>query len=253
MEQWKKKTDDARVADQVPTYIIYCEDEVHEPAYFSTFNKAGILRVSTVPNQKQGKLNLNNTIADCVANGLIKFENNNYHVDPLITEKIWCVYDRDMENEDFAAIRAAEHIDFNTSIAQATQAGLQVAWSNDVFELWILLHFEMVPMGTILHRDWVYERLTAVFIALPGQSAELAGMTANPQFTYRYGLKKRLPFSTHVLPLLSSRQALAIERAIQLQAAFNHQTAFHLRNPCTVVNALVTELQAILDLAAAAN
>jgi hypothetical protein len=248
-EQWEKKTDDARVADQVPTYIIYCEDEVHEPAYFSTFNKVGVLRVSTVPNQKQGKLNLNNTIADCVHNGLIKFENNLYQIDPLINEKIWCVYDRDMENTDFAKIHAAEHIDFNTSISQANGVGLQVAWSNDLFELWILLHFEMVPTGAIIHRDWVYERLTEVLIALPGQSAELAAMTSNANFTYRNGLKKRLPFMAHVLPLLPARQAQATERALALQAAFNDHTEFHLRNPCTLVNVLVSELQGILDLA----
>ena len=248
-ESWELITGDDRQEDQLPTYIIYCEDQNHEPAYFNSFGRQGVLKINTIPNQKQGKLNLNNTIAGGLADGLIVFTAGAYRVNPGIDQKLWCVYDRDLENDDPAQLRPADHIDFDTAIQVAQDAGLSVAWSNDAFELWILLHFEMVPFHVPFHRDIIYERLTAVFIGLPDKSAGLTALVAHQQFTYRYSLKKKLPFVLHVLPLLPQRQAIAIQRAKELVNNFGHHVAYHLRNPCTMAYSLVEELQAIIDLA----
>ena len=46
--------------------------------------------------------------------------------------EVWVLFDKD----DF--------IDFDQAIAQAKQEGMETAWSNRCFELWILLHFEQV-------------------------------------------------------------------------------------------------------------
>lgn len=238
MEQWDLKVTDDREADGLTTFIIFCEDQNSEPQYFDSFAVDGKLKINTIKNQKQGKLNLDNTIAHCKDTGLIIFENDNYVVNPETNHNIWCVYDRDQENIDFALIRPAENIAFDTAIQTATTAGLNVAWSNDAFELWVLLHFETVP-SIAFHRNYIYGRLTEIFRHLPNTSDEFQQIVNNPNFNYKTSFKKRAYFITHVLPLLRARTKDAIQRAIQLDAAFAANVQFHLRNPCTKVYKLV--------------
>ncbi|WP_158826916.1 RloB family protein [Mucilaginibacter lacusdianchii] len=238
-EQWELQTSDERSADQILNFIIFCEDEVSEPYYFSSLEVSGKSKINCLPNQKQGKLNLDNTIAYCREGGLIVFDQNGYRVNAESTENIWCVYDRDMEDTDFEKIKVANHIAFDTAIQTAGIAGINVAWSNDAFELWILLHFEEVSTETMLHREYIYERLTALFKTLHPDNEDFQAMVAHPQFYYKNILKKKQPFITYVLPVLHDRTEQAIARANNLEANFNHNIAFHLRNPCTQVHHLV--------------
>ncbi|MBE0451991.1 MAG: RloB domain-containing protein, partial [Clostridia bacterium] len=48
----------------------------------------------------------------------------------LIYNEIWCVFDKD----DF--------IDFDNAIEHSKKMGYMAAWSNESFELWLLLHFQ---------------------------------------------------------------------------------------------------------------
>jgi hypothetical protein len=70
----------------------------------------------------------------------------------------WCVYDRDKEPND------GKDTAFNDSIVTANSKGIKTAWSNDNFELWILLHFEDVDIQNheYLSRKKYYERLTEI-------------------------------------------------------------------------------------------
>jgi hypothetical protein len=52
-------------------------------------------------------------------------------------DQVWCVFDRD----DFPAKN------FNSALALAEQEGMQVAYSNEAFELWYLLHFAYHDTG----------------------------------------------------------------------------------------------------------
>jgi len=47
-------------------------------------------------------------------------------------DQVWCVFDRDSFSKE----------QFNTAIQMAESRGFQVAWSNEAFELWYVLHFE---------------------------------------------------------------------------------------------------------------
>lgn len=241
-EQWELNTSDARSADQITNYIIFCEDEVCEPYYFSSFQVSDSLRINAIPNQKQSKLNLDNTIAHCHDNRLIEFKEDNYQIVEPQNENIWCVYDRDMEHEVFAQIRKAHHVAFDTAIVTATKAGINVAWSNDAFELWILLHFETVPHNNILHRTYFYSRLTEIFKSLHPDSEEYQNIVNNPHFEYKSTLKKRSLFIRFVLPVLRANTEAAMNNAIALEGNFNNNTEFHLRNPCTMVHHLVERL-----------
>lgn len=245
-EPWNLQPEDKRTADTLRTFIIFCEDQHHECLYFQSFQQIfDDLKVNAIPNVRSKKLNLNTTIDTCCRKGLMAFEHNRYQILPGTTDHIWCVYDRDMESEAWHNIKQEQHIDFDTAIAVGEHAGLKIAWSNDVFELWLLLHFEEVSTEHILHRTYIYERLTDIFRNHLPKDAEMEELTANDTFNYKDNMKRRDRFITQVIPVMHARQPQAIVRAQQLEAAFQLNQPFHERNPCTMVHYLVRELSNI--------
>jgi hypothetical protein len=241
-EAWDLKTDDSRAVDTITTFIIFCEDENDEPAYFRSFGIEHKLKVNAIENQKQSKLNLLNTIEKCVDDGLMEFDGKNYKIKDHVTEHIWCVYDRDMEHEDPSKILKKDDHDFTSAIAAANSYGVNVGWNNDAFELWILLHFEDVPTGQRLHRKYIYERLTEVLKTVSPRTSELDLITSHPNFNYKNRFKKKVYFYTHIIPLLKPGLHDAIARARKLEANFTGNTPHHACNPCTKVHHMVDQL-----------
>lgn len=62
---------------------------------------------------------------------------------------VWVVFDRD------------DNRDFDEAISLAKKEGMNVAWSNESFELWLLLHFQ--TLQSALSRDGYYPRLDSHF------------------------------------------------------------------------------------------
>jgi hypothetical protein len=112
------------------SYMIYCEGEVEE-GYFSRFRK------------RAKSLGGGNALR--VVNEAIK--SKNIHHKGL--DKYWVVFDKDETTND----------DFNEAIRLAKENGINVAYSNQSFELWLLLHFEKVHGK--LHRKNYEKRLKA--------------------------------------------------------------------------------------------
>ncbi|MBY0480835.1 MAG: RloB family protein [Chitinophagaceae bacterium] len=241
-EAWDLAPDNERMADEVTTFILFCEDAVNEPAYFRTFKKEKKVMVNTVEDQKHAHINLVNSIDYCVSEGLMDWNETHYLLKPDVTKHIWCVYDRDTETNVPAQVLPANNLHFTTAIQAAEQTGLKVAWSNDVFEMWILLHFEPMQPGVWRHREYVYERLTEIFKTLPGQSPEMQVVTGNPNFNYKAKMKHRGNFLRFVEPLLSARLHIAIQNAQNLEAAFGNGTPYHDCNPCTKIHRLVQSI-----------
>jgi hypothetical protein len=52
-------------------------------------------------------------------------------------DQVWCVFDRDDWTKE----------DFNNAIINAEKEGFKVAYSNEAFELWYVLHFEFLNTG----------------------------------------------------------------------------------------------------------
>jgi len=243
LQPWDIRTDDSRIADVVETFIVFCEDEVSEPTYLRTFTVPGKVQVNVIENQKQHWINLNNTINECLKTELIEPFDGGYRMKPGITTHVWSVYDRDMESNVVNETVEKNDLTFTTAIQSAKTIGINVAWSNDVFELWLLLHFEPVPVGQRLHRSYVYDRLTTIFKGLPNQSDAMKQLTTRDNFDYKIYLKKRVNFNQFVLPLLTpERRAFAIINAQALEQIYELTTPFHLRNPCTTVHHLVRSL-----------
>lgn len=100
----------------LPTILIVCDGQNTEPSYFNQFRLASA-RVIAVGE--------GNNTTSTVQQAIQLSRQVQY-------DQVWCVFDRD----SFPANN------FNNAIARAEAHGLQVAYSNQAFEYWLLLHFE---------------------------------------------------------------------------------------------------------------
>jgi hypothetical protein len=102
-------------------FLIVCEGEKTEPNYFRSFrvpkNVIDVHGVGENPSR--------------LVQSAIELKNQDEY------DQIWCVFDRD----DWSIA------DFNNAIKSAKKEGFGVAYSNEAFELWYLLHFEFLSTG----------------------------------------------------------------------------------------------------------
>jgi hypothetical protein len=240
MEPWENKTDDTRTTDTLPTFFICCEDQASEYVYLRYF-ETPLIKINLIGGQKSKMANVINAVMHCLDEKVMKY------VDGVPTLagtdiEVWCVFDRDVE--DNTANRVKSNTEFDLAISIALDRGLKVAWSNDAFELWVLLHFEDLDPANpaCANRQHYYDRLTDIFRTLPSPGPDLAKALAYNHFSYKDSLKREVNFRTIVRPELLHRTHKAIERAQAL--ARHHGTAlpFHQRAPCTLIYELIGEL-----------
>ena len=135
IERTLKRASSLRIVKQ--TFLIVCEGEVTEPEYFNSF------RLTSANVKAIGKgMNTISLVKEAIAiRDIEKRRNRNY-------DQCWVVFDKD----DFA------DSDFNAAIQMAQANGFHVAYSNQAFEFWFLLHFNLYQ-GAI-HRNRYAEMLT---------------------------------------------------------------------------------------------
>jgi hypothetical protein len=109
-----------------PTILIVCEGENTEPSYFNQFK----LSSATVKPVGEGY----NTVS--LVNRAIQLANEKNY------EQVWCVFDKDDFSEN----------DFNNAIQMAKANNFGLAYSNQAFEYWLILHFND-HQGGGMHRD----------------------------------------------------------------------------------------------------
>jgi len=102
--------------------LIVCEGEKTEPNYFRGFP---IKPETVVDIRGIGS----NTV--CLVREAIKLKKQTKY------DQIWCVFDKD----DFSISN------FNKALQVARENGIMVAYSNEAFELWYVLHFEYLNSG----------------------------------------------------------------------------------------------------------
>jgi len=129
-------------------------------------------------------------------------------------DQFWVVFDRDEGNNSAEQIRGAFKL--------AEKNGFQVAFSNQAFELWFLLHFQTVQAAMTATR--LEKKLDKL---LPRQ---------------RGGQKYSKTDPTHYETLLP-KQTVALRRAEQLTPP---ATKLETTNPSTTVHHLVAELNKYL-------
>jgi len=123
-------------------------------------------------------------------------------------EECWCVFDRDSFPVDH----------FNNAVNKAEANGFNVAFSNQAFELWYLLHFDYCDSA--LYRSSYWERLSAKL----GRKYEKSDQTSRSMYDRLHSL----------IPV-------AIANAKRLHANYAHETPEQ-RDPCTTVHLLVERL-----------
>ncbi len=138
-------------------FLIVCEDEATEPAYFKTFlpdtpEETVYLRpigtgLDPLGVVKRAKLER------------IKLEGEaNREVD-----QVWVVFDKDDADREPSKTKR-----FNEAIQVATDEEFKLAFSNEVFELWLLLHLTDVSETEALPRTEVYRQLGEALRQQPG-------------------------------------------------------------------------------------
>lgn len=175
------------------TFLIVCEGEKTEPNYFKAF------RVKSAEIVAEG--------TGCHTVSLVdetKRIIGRYKRDEITFDQIWCVFDRD----DFCNT-------FNDAIFKARSIGFKVAYSNEAFELWYLLHFIYFD-SRITRRGYIRK--------------------LNKYLSHKYRKD-----STGMFNLLISRQEEAIKRATRLLEKYSGRDP-NKENPSTTIHLLVKEL-----------
>jgi hypothetical protein len=103
------------IREPIERFLIVCEGEKTEPSYFRSFR---------VPKDIITVIGLGANTVSLVKQGIERAQEDEY-------DQVWCVFDRDSFPAEM----------FNEALALAERHGIRVAYSNEAFELWYLLHF----------------------------------------------------------------------------------------------------------------
>jgi hypothetical protein len=111
------------IRDVKSRFLIVCEGEKTEPNYFKSFR---------VPKKVVDVHGLGKNPSKLVESAKeLNDQDGDY-------DQVWLVFDRDSWTPQ----------DFNSAISSARSAGFEVAYSNEAFELWYILHFEYLNTPT---------------------------------------------------------------------------------------------------------
>ncbi len=170
-------------------FLIVCEGEKTEPNYFNSFRVPGV--VIDVRGIGQNTVRL-------VKRAIQLMKEDDY-------DQVWCVFDRDIFPVK----------NFNAALRLAEKHGIKVAYSNEAFELWYVLHFNYHQSAMARH----------LYV---GMLKDLLGVSYE---------KNRLDMYER----LEDRQEKAIRNAEKLLDTYQPHRPAH-DNPSTTVHLLVQEL-----------
>jgi hypothetical protein len=190
------------------SFLIICEGQNTEPLYFKGFH---------LPNNEiliEGACNSKTSLVDYALKVSTK--------EKYAGREVWCVFDYDVKPDE----AATQPQDFNNAITKAESNGMKVAWSNDAFELWFVLHYQQLDvhvtrekLNEVLKKEWGLKDFN-------NNAKTVAFCEGHYE---RHGGSK------------SEMQKLAIKRAKELHASYNGRD-FANHCPCTTVYLLVEEL-----------
>jgi hypothetical protein len=206
--------------------LVVCEDESTEPYYFRKFkeefekiypNEKVFLRPVGTGRSSKG------VVEQAIAEKQKLHDESNKDVD-----EVWAVFDKD--DADSSKGNAKR---FEEAFEIANQQGIEVAYSNEVFELWLLLHFKNVVPNNPLPRASIYDEL---------EENINKGRTDATQFVYNHG-------KTDVIDIVlkSGDEQKAIERAENLDNSHVQKKTQPIdTNPNTKVYLLVKKLRELI-------
>ncbi|MFN6306792.1 MAG: RloB family protein [Microcystis sp.] len=108
-------------------FLIVCEGEKTEVNYFKAF---------TVPKKIEVRVKGEGKNSLSLVNKAIKIIDNVNKDDSF--DQIWCVFDKDNCSKE----------QFNQAEGLAKQKNIKIAYSNEAFEIWFILHFQYLDIAT---------------------------------------------------------------------------------------------------------
>jgi len=108
-------------------FLIVCEGEKTEVNYFKAF---------TVPNKIEVRVKGEGKNSLSLVEKAIKIIDNLKQDDSF--DQIWCVFDKDNCSKE----------QFNQAEGLAKQKNIKIAYSNEAFEIWFILHFQYLDIAT---------------------------------------------------------------------------------------------------------
>jgi hypothetical protein len=213
-------------------FLIVCEDERTEPEYFSQFINLFPPKTLYLKPIGAGRDSLG-----VVEKAIQEKENLSKEIQKEI-DCVWVVFDRDDAHLD-----KAKRARFENSLRKAKQSKFEVAYSNEVFELWILLHLEDVYCSSCwtddnlvkyppMHRDEIYSRLQEAIKKYPSYS------------NFIYNHRKSLRNQKNIVEVIQEigDEFEAIRRA-KVLLEIQPNVVPLIANPSTKVHLLVQEIR----------
>jgi hypothetical protein len=207
-------------------FLIVCEDESTEPYYFETFKKEfeKIYPNETVFLRPVGTgRNSKGVIEQAVIKRKELFEESNKTVD-----EVWAVFDKDDLD-----LSEGNRQRFDDAFKIAEKENIRIAYSNEVFKLWLLLHFANVSSEKPIPRVDIYAKLEE-------------NIKKNP--VYKTFVYKHADTNVIDIVLKTGNEVKAIQQAEKLNAEHDSKNNLPIdANPNTKVNVLVKRLRELAD------
>lgn len=121
-----------------PIVLIYCEGQNTEPSYFNKFRIPSI----TIKAFGEGRNTL--SLVERAEQISVTAEEAGK---PF--EEVWCVFDADPKGDNPQQLK-----NFNEAVKLSHTLGYGVAYSNQAFEYWLILHFEDHQGGSMPRTDY---------------------------------------------------------------------------------------------------
>jgi len=192
--------------------LVASEDAKSSVYYFAEFAKRLSANAATIGIIPKGVGRNTQGLVRYVRENIpawIRELNEDYNVERF--DDLWILFDKD----DFPAHR------FDNAIVSAQKQGYKVAWSNECFELWYLLHLK--DRATPMAREEIFREMTPL-CGSPDYATECkgaAGEAFHRQMAHHPAVHK------------------ALSRAKKIAVAIPPHTPPHAANPCTMVFGLV--------------
>ncbi len=212
-------------------FLIVCEDERTEPYYFAKyqrrfdelFNNKRTVYLKTVGTGKNS--------LGVVEEAILERDRLQAEADTHI-DHVWAVFDKDDLDESAGNLQR-----FKDAFVLAEKEGIMVAYSNECFELWLLLHFiDISPDVPLKRKENIYPSLN---------ECVNKGRTEKTKITYDH--QHPSPAFIDAVEAGGSQEK-AIERSAALDK--HHKALGHdpvESNPITKVYKLVTTLNGLYE------
>lgn len=202
--------------------LIVCEDQGTEPYYFKQYKE----RFESLLPDETVYLRTYGTGRDSlgVVNKAIEFrELLSEEAEGKVVDQTWAVFDKDDHDLNPKKIER-----FEKAFKLAEDSNIRVAYSNECFELWLLLHFDNVERTSSIPRQKIYKKLESYVVN-----------NIKSDFTYEHGHKD-------IIDIIKEHgdQTQAIIRAQELHKYHDEINHTPLEsNPNTLMYRLILELE----------